>query len=92
MGFQNIAEAGGIGLAVTGMTIVFVALVFVSLFITALPRVLPLINALLPVAEGHHGVPTASVAAGGSVPAVTDSVSEELVAAIGFTLHRHQGE
>lgn len=39
MGLQNIIDGNGIGLAVTGMLIVFFGLVFISLYITALPRV-----------------------------------------------------
>ena len=38
MGLHNIIEGDGIGLAITGMLIVFLGLVFISLYITALPR------------------------------------------------------
>ncbi len=92
MGFQNISAAGGFGLAVTGMTIVFVVLVLVSLFIAALPRVLPLVNALLPVAEGHHGVATTSAVTVTAASVSADAMSGEVVAAIGFVLHKHRGD
>ena len=94
MGIQNITNAGGIGLAVTGLTIVFAALLLVSLFIAGLPRVLPLINAILPVAEGHHGVATsmATSVSPTAASATTETVSGEVVAAIGFVLHKHQSE
>lgn len=40
MGVQNIIDGDGVGLAITGMLIVFSGLVFISLFISALPRVI----------------------------------------------------
>jgi Na+-transporting methylmalonyl-CoA/oxaloacetate decarboxylase gamma subunit len=40
MGVQNILDNDGIGLAITGMLIVFVGLILISLFIAALPRVI----------------------------------------------------
>jgi hypothetical protein len=40
MGVQNIIDGDGAGLAITGMLIVFVGLILISLFIAALPRVL----------------------------------------------------
>lgn len=89
MGFQNIVDANGIGLAITGMTIVFVVLVLVSLFITCLPRVLPVVNAVLPpVAHHHHGAGPASRP---STPAATPAgIEDEIVAAIGVAMHRRQ--
>ncbi len=92
MGFHNISQAGGIGLAVTGLTIVFAALVLVSLFIAGLPRVLPLINALLPVAEGHHGVATSLATSPTAASVATNALSDEVVAAIGVVLHKRQAE
>lgn len=38
MGLHNIIEGDGIGLAITGMLIVFFGLVFISLYIAVLPR------------------------------------------------------
>ncbi len=87
MSFQNVIDAGGIGLSITGMTIVFVSLVLVSLFIAGMPRLLPLVNGILPEVEGHHGAPMPS-AAGSQVNAGRE---EEIVAAIGFALHSHGG-
>ncbi|MBX3436304.1 MAG: OadG family protein [Planctomycetaceae bacterium] len=85
MGLENITRAGGFGLALTGMTIVFIALVLVSLFIAGLPRLLPLVNSLLPELEGHHGVTPAA-----STSAASAAVEEELIAAIGYALHVHR--
>ena len=78
MGFHHISAAGGIDLAVTGMTIVFTALVLVSLFIAGLPRVLPLINALLPMVEGHHGVASPSAVTASAVSPPSGSPSTEI--------------
>lgn len=83
MSFQNVIDAGGIGLSLTGMTIVFVSLVLVSLFIFSLPRLLPLVNRILPEVESHHGAPIPSSA----TPQTTKGVEEEVVAAIGFAMH-----
>ena len=89
MGFQNIIDAQGIGLAVTGMAIVFVVLVLVSLFIAWLPRLLPVVNGILPPAAHHHGAPMPSAAPPGNV---VSGPEEEIVAAIGIALHRRKGE
>jgi sodium pump decarboxylase gamma subunit len=84
MGYQNILDANGFGLAIVGMTIVFFVLVLVSLFIAAMPRLLPIVNSILPVVEHHHGAPMPSAAR----PAAA-SAEEEVVAAIGVALHHH---
>ena len=73
---QNIAAGQGLDLAVTGMAIVFSALTLISLFIRGLPGFLVLIGRLLPAEEDPH--PAASTA--------TDET--DLIAAIGFALHR----
>ena len=89
MSFQNIIDAGGIGLSLTGMTIVFVSLVLVSLFISWLPKVLPVVNAILPELEGHHhGV---SMPAHAAPVVAAAGGEEEIVAAIGFALHSRGG-
>ncbi len=83
MSFQNVIDAGGIGLSVTGLTIVFISLVLVSLFISGLPRVLPIVNSILPELEGHHGAPMPSAAS----PHATAGMDDEVIAAIGFAMH-----
>ena len=40
MTFQNVLDADRIGIAITGMSIVFAGLVFISLFIASLPKLL----------------------------------------------------
>lgn len=81
--FQNVVDGNGIGLAVTGMTIVFTVLGLISLIIAALPRLLE----FLPPPAEHHGAPA---------PAAAPAASQDdaaLVAAIGYALHarRQQG-
>ena len=44
MGFENVIEGDGIGLAVTGMVIVFLGLIFISLYISSLPRLAGMID------------------------------------------------
>jgi len=87
LGFQNISEAGGVGLAVTGITIVFAALILVTLFIACLPRVLPLVNSLLPVVEGHHRAPLPAAS-----PVADTAADDEIVAAVGSALHVQRSE
>jgi Na+-transporting methylmalonyl-CoA/oxaloacetate decarboxylase gamma subunit len=85
MDFQNIIDANGIGLAITGMAIVFTVLVLVSLYIAWLPRILPLLNAILPVVEHHHGAPMPS--AGARPQASSADAEAEVVAAIALAMH-----
>ena len=58
MGFHNITEANGVGIAATGMTIVFAALTFISVFILLLPAVLRAFSTVLPP-EPHAEPPSA---------------------------------
>ncbi|HJN11550.1 MAG TPA: OadG family protein [Pirellulaceae bacterium] len=82
-GIRNITEYEGIGVSITGISIVFAALVLISLFITSLPRVLAMLESVLPPEPKSHAatVPTTS----------TNDHDEAVVAAIGFALHaRHR--
>ena len=75
---ENIAAGHGYHLAVTGMAIVFVTLMLISLFIRGLPRALELAGHLFPSAEEAHST-------------VANPVPEdrpELIAAIGFAKHK----
>ncbi len=78
-GFQAISEAEGVSIAVTGMLIVFFALVIISLFIRLLPVLLGLMEPILPRLESHTQPPSAAE----RLPAE----NEKLVAAIGYVLH-----
>jgi Na+-transporting methylmalonyl-CoA/oxaloacetate decarboxylase gamma subunit len=83
MGFENVLEGHGIGIAITGMTVVFAGLVLVSLFLTALPKILDRIDAA--------GKPRAATAAAAPAPAPTGrrtvrGMDADLLAAITFVL------
>ena len=69
----NVSDA--IWLSATGMLIVFVALILVSLFITWLPRALSWINEVFPEVPDHHHQPPPSRVTGGTI-------DDELVVAI----------
>lgn len=69
----------GIWLSVTGMLIVFSALVLVSLFISWLPRGLAWINEVFPEAPDHHHHPSPPRTPG-------NGIDEELVVAIAAVL------
>ncbi len=92
MGVQNIIDNQGVSLVITGMTIVFLALVMVSILIALLPKILAV---LLPPesaepAHGHpaHGHPAHGHSAHGHSARTRESSDEALVAAIGVALHR----
>lgn len=50
-GLENITAHNGVGMAVTGMTIVFVALVLISGYIALLPKVLKKLSRIFPEEE-----------------------------------------
>lgn len=76
MGFDNIWNNDGFGIAVAGMSIVFVTLTLICLFIALLPRLLQVLEFFLPVEPEP-------------VPAVDRgrTEDEQLIAAIGIVLH-----
>lgn len=74
---QNVIDSNGIGLALTGMLIVFSALILISLFIASVPRFLGVLNRIFPEVDHHH-----------TPPRPADQPDLELVAAIGLALHR----
>ena len=78
-GLQNVVDGQAVGIAITGMLIVFSALVLITIFITALPKILDLLDPYLPAVEHPHAAPTPAE----SLP----SDEEKIVAAIGFVLH-----
>ncbi len=82
MGMENIGNNDGIGIAVSGMCIVFVVLVLISTFISQLPRCLALFDRVVPEQTEDH---SASVATSSS-----EVASDEMlrIAAIGFAMYR----
>lgn len=77
MSLENVVNANGVTIAVMGMLIVFSALTIISLFIALLPKLLPLLETIVP--EEHHQHEAAS-----SQPAD----HEQVLAAIGYALFR----
>ena len=77
---QNIIDAQGAELALAGMLIVFTALTGISIFIGLLPKILPVINKILPEVELHTKPKARS-----SAPAATNDGA--VVAAIAFAMH-----
>ena len=75
--YQNIIAGDGFELAFAGMTIVFTALVLVSIFIAVLPKVLVVLNRLIPEVHHHTAAPQQREA----------SDETAVAAAIGFALH-----
>lgn len=81
LGVENIVNANGVSISVMGMLIVFAALAIIAIFITLLPRLLPLLEKVVPEAH-HHSAPAPSV----------PSDHEEVLAAIAYALFRKQAE
>ena len=83
--FQNVLDADGIGIAITGMSIVFAGLVLISLFIASLPRLLGKVEKEVArkraakIARKEDRRPKT----------ITDPIqlSDELRAAIGYVIH-----
>ena len=80
-GLQNIVEAQGFGIAITGMSIVFTALLLITGCISLLPKLLIPLEKLFPI-EDHH------TAAGGSKSG--NAVDEAEVAAAALAVHCHR--
>ena len=77
MGFDNIREHDGLGIAATGIIIVFTALTLISLFVALLPRLLQALSFLLPTRPELQQ------------PSQRQSIEDDqVVAAIGFVLHQ----
>lgn len=78
-GIENIVASDGIIIALMGMIIVFAALAIISLFISFLPKILPLTEKFFP--ETHrHNVPEPSVS----------QDHEKVLAAIAYALFRKE--
>jgi sodium pump decarboxylase gamma subunit len=77
------AEAvDGFGIAITGMSIVFVALLLICGFLTALPRLMELLSHVYPEKVHHSPAPAAASPA--------NQLEDEVAIAIGAALHRHR--
>lgn len=87
---QNVIEAQGFALSITGMVIVFTALTLISITIALLPRILEILAGILP-AEGGHRAPTPRTAPPPSAPAASAD-DAAVVAAIGYVLHARARE
>ncbi len=74
-GIQNILNAQGFTVAITGMLIVFAALTIISIFISLLPKLVVLRATVFP--EGHHHAVQGKA---------TKQDDDKLLAAIGFGL------
>ena len=83
-GFQNIAEAQGVAIAITGMVIVFSALALISFFIASLPRLLTSLADVLPD-EPETVVPQPEQTTG-----MQDFSDPRVVAAIAVSLHEQR--
>ncbi|MDR4496961.1 MAG: OadG family protein [Candidatus Scalindua sp.] len=81
LSIQNILDGHGVGISITGMVVVFAALALISTFIALLPAVLRIVNKIFPLGETPHALPRSS-----------DSLENEVIAAIGLALHTEMGK
>jgi Na+-transporting methylmalonyl-CoA/oxaloacetate decarboxylase gamma subunit len=77
---KNIADGQGVGISITGMLIVFVALTVLAIFITILPHVLRKLEPYLPTVDEMHALPDREAPA----------ANEQLAVAIGYALFKQQ--
>lgn len=80
-GWQNIVEAEGFGIAITGMLIVFTALILITGCISILPKLLVPLETLIPVEEHHTHA---------GVSKAGDSNNEAEIAAAATAVHHHR--
>jgi Na+-transporting methylmalonyl-CoA/oxaloacetate decarboxylase gamma subunit len=81
MGIDNVITGHGVGIAITGMTVVFAGLVLVSLYIRVLPRVLEGAGGLARLRRDRQAKDSAAAPA-----AAWNSADPALLAAIGYVL------
>ena len=80
LSIQNILDGHGISISIIGMVVVFAALALISIFIALLPAILRIVNKIFPPGEALHSLPRSS-----------DSLENEVIAAIGLALHTEMG-
>ncbi|MBM82898.1 MAG: hypothetical protein CMJ78_20235 [Planctomycetaceae bacterium] len=83
-GLQNISDNDGIAIALTGITIVFAALILITVFISLLPKILAAVNEVFP-----EPVPKQAVAAASSPVAAATNDDDLVAAAIAVAHHAH---
>ncbi len=79
-GWQAVVDGNGIAISLMGMTIVFLALVLITLFIASVPTLLAWLDPILPKGHSHHHAPP-------TPEEQTPLDQEKVVAAIGMVLH-----
>ena len=77
---QNIVDGQGISIAITGMLIVFFALLVITIYIAMVPKILGVLAPFLPP-ETEHAAPSSGSASGNK------RIEEELLAAVGYAVH-----
>lgn len=75
----EISASAALPIAITGMLIVFTALILISLALTALPRILAVVHKYYPEKPEHSPAPFRSAG------------DQELAAAAAFAMHIHRG-
>jgi len=81
--FQNVVDADGIGIAITGMSIVFSGLVLISLYIYSIPKLLERLEKgakKLSEKRTPSAAPVAGISGG-------TELTDELLSAIAYVIH-----
>jgi Na+-transporting methylmalonyl-CoA/oxaloacetate decarboxylase gamma subunit len=89
--YQNVVEGQGIEIAMTGMAIVFTALVLISVFIALLPRVLVVLNPFLPETTHHGHAPSTAPSAAAGTASADQEEEARIAVAIGVALRVYTG-
>ncbi|MEX0322080.1 MAG: OadG family protein [Puniceicoccaceae bacterium] len=84
--FQNVTNADGIGIAITGMAIVFSGLVLISLYIASMPKLLNRMEKEVAKKQARKAAKKAKVAAAAAPAKPVTELTDEMMAAIAFVI------
>ncbi len=84
--FQNVLDADGIGIAITGMAIVFSGLVLISLYISSMPKLLSRMEKVVAKKQARKASKKAKAKAAAGPPQAITELSGELMAAVAYVI------
>jgi Na+-transporting methylmalonyl-CoA/oxaloacetate decarboxylase gamma subunit len=84
--FQNVIDADGIGIAITGMAIVFSGLVLISLYISSMPKLLSRMEKAVAKKQARKAAKKAKVEAAAAPAIPLTELSDEMMAAVAFVI------
>jgi sodium pump decarboxylase gamma subunit len=83
---QNVFDADGIGIAITGMAIVFSGLVLISLYISSMPKLLGRMEKEVAKKQARKAAKKAKAAEAASPVKPVTELSDDMMAAIAYVI------